>query len=128
MEALVFLLIIILFIGAILGGKSFGDTFRKGCGCGIVLFILTILMIMFFMSNPFQVQEINQNETNTYFHVKSDCNIYAKPDKNSEIIDYAFAGDKVYILKPNKYNYFYELENEDESKGYILKGKVEVVD
>lgn len=42
MEILVPLLIIVIIIGAFLGGNSLGSTIRKGCGCLILLVIIAI--------------------------------------------------------------------------------------
>jgi len=33
MELFVILLIVVIIIGAFLGGRNLGDTVRKGCGC-----------------------------------------------------------------------------------------------
>lgn len=48
MEIIV-LAVILLAIGALLGGKNFGDSFRKGCGCmTITIFILAIILVIIF--------------------------------------------------------------------------------
>ncbi len=48
MEILVILLIIAIIIGALLGGKSFGGTVRKGCGF-IFWFVLIVAIIGAFL-------------------------------------------------------------------------------
>lgn len=43
------ILVLLLILGAICGGESFGDTLGKGCGCFVVIIIaLVILAVMFF--------------------------------------------------------------------------------
>jgi len=48
--ALICLFIIIAILGAILGGKGFGDTLRKGCVTIIIIVIVLIIIIMHFLS------------------------------------------------------------------------------
>ena len=38
------LFIIIVIIGALAGGKYFGDTIRKGCGCLVILVIVVVII------------------------------------------------------------------------------------
>lgn len=46
MGALVILFIVVVIIGALLGGNSFGGTIRSGCGCiSVVLIIIVLLAI-----------------------------------------------------------------------------------
>ena len=60
METLIPLLIIIIIIGAILGGKSFGDTVRKGCGFLIILLIIAFVIILI---APWNSKRKNNQET-----------------------------------------------------------------
>ena len=42
------LLIVIVVLGALAGGDSFGETVRKGCGCLVVIVIVFIAFAVFF--------------------------------------------------------------------------------
>jgi heme A synthase len=50
MELLVILAVVIV-IGAILGGNSFGETVRKGCGCITIIILLLIAAAIYVGSN-----------------------------------------------------------------------------
>ncbi len=125
MEVLVVFLIIIIIIGAILGGRSFGGTIRAGCGFFIALLILIIGYWLFIASpetNEDSAEEaVSSRIDNGYFIVKRNCETYTKPNKDSEISGYVEAGQEMYIENLNKYNYFYELKGDDGTKSYILK-------
>ena len=42
----VVLFIIIVILGALAGGNSFGETVRKGCGCLVVMFIVVLVLVV----------------------------------------------------------------------------------
>lgn len=43
-------MILIACAGALVGGQSFGDSLRKGCGCSIWVLIAIFLFILLFLS------------------------------------------------------------------------------
>jgi len=46
-EILIIIFIFIVIAGALLGGKSFGGTIRKGCGClAALLVIMSIILLV----------------------------------------------------------------------------------
>ena len=40
------LLVVIIIIGALLGGNSFGETIRTGCGCLAVIVVVLFLLLL----------------------------------------------------------------------------------
>ena len=44
MEFLVIVFLIVVFLGAMAGGKSFGETIQAGCGC-LIFIIIAIFII-----------------------------------------------------------------------------------
>jgi len=122
------LLIVIIIFGALLGGKNLGDTVRKGCGCFIFLLIIIIGVIIYTISisekdNDSKPQEkVLTSYGQAYFIVKQNCETYTKPNKKSKISGYLEAGDEIYIEHINKFNYFYEVKEDNGQKSYILKG------
>lgn len=51
LTSLAVVMILIACVGALLGGNSFGDSLRKGCGCGIwgVVAILALVLLLALM-------------------------------------------------------------------------------
>jgi len=47
MEGLIILFIVIVILGALAGGKSFGETVSKGCGCVSLIVVVIIGVIIF---------------------------------------------------------------------------------
>ena len=43
----VVLLVIIVILGALAGGDTFGETIRNGIGCLVVIFIALLLLVVF---------------------------------------------------------------------------------
>lgn len=126
MEIFIIILIVIIILGALIGGKNLGDTVRKGCGC-IVLLLIIILIggIIYSTSGPNEdstpQEAILSSNDYAYFIVKQNCETYIKPNKNSEISGYFEAGQELYIKNMNKFNYFYEVNEDNGRKSYILK-------
>src|SRR6056297_3800143 len=126
MEILIPLLIIIIILGALLGGKNFGDTVRKGCGFLILLMIIIVAIILTFYSpygfkkDTYKQETVSSSDFSSYFIVKQDCETYTKPNNKSEISGNLVLGQKLYIENVNKYKYFYELKN-DSGKSYVKK-------
>lgn len=118
MDFLVILGIIIL-LGALIGGKHFGDTVRKGFGCFVLLLVVLIGILIFNFSQTNEdsppKEEFSSSKDYAYFIVKHNCETYTKPNKNSEISGYLDAGQEIYIENMNKFNYFYEV-NEDNGR------------
>jgi hypothetical protein len=125
----IFLIVLIIF-GALVGGKNLGDTVRKGCGCFIFLLILIIgaITIIYTITISETKKDSNSQEkvstsnNNTYFIVKQNCETYTKPNKKSKISGYLESGEELYIKNINKFNYFYEVTENNGEKSYILKG------
>lgn len=46
MGFIIFLFVVVVFIGAFLGGNSFGGTIRSGCGCIIVIVTIVVLIVI----------------------------------------------------------------------------------
>jgi hypothetical protein len=127
MEILVPLLIIVIIVGAILGGKSFGGTIRKGCGFLVVIIVL-ILAIVFILYTRTELKEdsTNQKEVSithesAYFYVNQDCQAYTKPNIESDTSEYLNLGTELFVENVNKFIYFFEVINENEDKIYIRK-------
>lgn len=120
--ALGVLLIVIIILGALFGGKYFGDTIRKGCGCLVLLLVIIIGAIIIYISEDSTPQEkASSSNDYGYFIVKQNSETYTKPNKNSEISGYIESGQELYIVNVNKFNYFYEVSEDNGSKSYILK-------
>lgn len=45
------LLVVILILGALVGGDSLGETIRKGIGCLVVIFLIVLVLAFFGVSN-----------------------------------------------------------------------------
>ena len=118
----VVLFIVILIIGALLGGKNLGDTFRKGCGCFVILILLLVFGSIYFFSNYYHTNENKEiTEQKLSYTLTSDSDVYLKPDINSEVIGYAFEGEEFEVSEPQKFNYFYEVKLENGQNAYLLK-------
>lgn len=119
------LLIIIIIVGALLGGRYLGDIIRKGCGCLVILlWILIFIAIANYVYDWKNSADSASGIEYGYFVVKEDCEIYTKPNIESEIAGYLQAGQELNIDNINKYNYFYEVKGTDGRKSYVLKGRL----
>lgn len=123
MELLVFLVIIII-LGALLGGKSFGDTIRKGCGCSlflvILMFALLIITGIFLAVGTKTHHKITPFEQ-TYFIAKQDCETYTKPDIKSDTTGYLRVGEELTVENTNLFNYFYKITDKKGKSSYVRK-------
>ena len=45
------LLVVILILGALVGGDSLGETIRKGIGCLVVIFLIALAIVIFGSGN-----------------------------------------------------------------------------
>lgn len=119
------LLIVIIIIGAIIGGKNLGDTVRKGCGCLVIMLIIIIGIIIYTISeketDSSPQETVSTSNDYAYFIVKQNCETYSKPNINSEILGYLEAEQELYIVNINKFKYFYEVNDDNGKKSYILK-------
>ena len=128
MEILVPLLIVVIIIGALLGGKSFGGTVRKGCGFFILLVIIIVAIGVIFYSQPESKKAPNSKEAvsssnaSAYFIVKQNCQTYAKPNIKSDISGHLEVGKELLVENVNKFNYFYEVSDENGKNSYVRKG------
>ncbi|MCD6542957.1 MAG: SH3 domain-containing protein [Flavobacteriaceae bacterium] len=122
------ILIVIIIFGALIGGKNLGDTVRKGCGCFVFLLIIIIGAIIYTINISEKKNDSTHHEKvlksydHAYFIVKQNCATYTKPNKNSKISGYLEAEEELYIENVNKFNYFYEVIEDNGKKSYILKG------
>jgi hypothetical protein len=127
MEALIPLLIVVIIVGAILGGKSFGETISKGCGCLTLLAIIIAVIIVVLYSWPESETAPNNIDANStsnssvYFIVKQNCETYTKPDINSEVSGQLEIGQVFIVENVSRFNYFYELSDQDAEKSYVRK-------
>jgi len=48
---IVIILIVIVILGVLVGGESFGDTLRKGCGCVITIIVIGIIIFLIFFAD-----------------------------------------------------------------------------
>jgi hypothetical protein len=127
METLITLLIVIIIVGALLGGKSFGGTVRKGCGFLILLVVIIAAIGVFSYWRSESKMDSNNKEAVSssdapaYFIVKQDCQTYTKPNIKSDISGHLEVGEELFVENVNKFNYFYELSDENEKKSYVKK-------
>ena len=127
MDIFIIILIVIIILGALIGGKNLGDTVRKGCGFFVFLLIIIIGAIIYTInisdtkkdSSP--QEKVSTSNDNAYFIVKQNCETYTKPNKNSKILGQLETGKEIYIENINKFNYFYEVNEGNGRKSYILK-------
>lgn len=129
MELFVIILIVVVIIGALLGGRSFGGTIRKGCGFIVFLFLIIIgasLYLYWINNDPAPSEEVSPIIKSGYFIVKQNCGTYEKPNIDSEISGYLETGQELYIKNINKYKYFYEFNKEDGKKSYVLKDHLRI--
>ena len=131
MEIIIFLLIVIIMFGALLGGKGFGDTVRKGCGFLILLLIVLIGAYLVFTSNT-KEKPSNPDTASTLadkpnYISKNKCALFKKPDINSEVLRHIEEGEYFNIRDKNKFNYFYEIVDNDLGKCYILKDNLKSI-
>jgi hypothetical protein len=121
------LLIVVIILGALLGGKSFGGTVRKGCGFLILVVIIIIAISVFFYwqseskKDPNNKEAVSSSNVPAYFIVKQDCQTYTEPDIKSDISGHVEVGKELLVENINKFNYFYELSDEDGKKSYVRK-------
>lgn len=47
MTWIIIIFIVIIILGVLFGGESFGDTIRKGCGCLVSIIIIGALLVYF---------------------------------------------------------------------------------
>ncbi len=126
MDIFIIILIVIIILGALIGGKNLGDTVRKGCGCIILILIILLIGGIIYSTSGTKNDSTSQEAVSSsndyaYYIVKHNCETYIKPNKNSEISGYLEAGQELYIEKINKFNYFYEVNEDNGRKSYILK-------
>ena len=114
-------------LGALLGGRSFGGTVRKGCGFLILLVIIIIAIGVIFYSrteskkDPNNKEAVSSRNASTYFIVKEDCQTYTKPNIKSDISGHLEVGKELLVVNVNKFNYFYEVSDENGKNSYVRK-------
>jgi len=127
MEILITLLIVIIIVGALLGGKSFGGTIRKGCGFLILLVVIIAAIGVFFYWRSESKMDSNNREAvsssdaTAYFIVKLYCQTYTKPNIKSDTSGHLEVGEELFVETVNKFNYFYEFSDETGKKNYVKK-------
>lgn len=115
-------LVVVIIIGALLGGKSFGGTVRKGCGFLIMLVIIAIAIGIFFYSRT-DSKKIPENKEviSTHFTVKENCRTYIKPNIESDVSGNLEIGKELFVEDINKFNYFYEVTDKNGKKTFVRK-------
>lgn len=126
MDTLIVLFIIVIIIGAFLGGDSFGGTIRKGCGCLIILALGIMIGISLIIEtesdNASEDQDSISNAVNSaYFIVQENCQVYVKPDIESDEAGNLAIGNELFVYDINKFNYFYEFTDANGLKAFIRK-------
>ena len=127
MEIVITLLIIAIILGALLGGKSFGGTVKKGCGFLILLVIIifTLGLIFYSLPNskkaPHDKEEVSSSNASAYFIVKKNCQTYKKPNIESDPSGQLEVGKELLVENVKKFNYFYELSDENGKTMYVRK-------
>lgn len=123
---MLYFLVIIIIIGALLGGKTFGETLKKGCGFIFIMIILLALgigLLFYYYKVSDKAVENENHKTNlstdnsTYFIAQKNCRAYQKPDIQSKIIDSIEIGEDFFVKETNKFIYFYKVED---AEGKIL--------
>lgn len=125
---LVVLLVIVIFIGALLGGNSFGGTVRKGCGFLLMLVIIIAIAIsvLFYSRTNSKKTHEDQEVVSTHFTVKENCLTYIKPNIESEVSGKLEIGKEFFIENVNKYKYFYEITNKNGKKTFVRKNCLKI--
>lgn len=127
MELLVLLLIVVIIIGALLGGKSLGGTVRKGCGCLILLAVITIAVSVFYYSQTDSKEthedkkSFSATNNSVYFIVKENCQTFIKPNIESDVSGNLEIGTEYFVEDINKFNYFYEITDKNGRKSFVRK-------
>ena len=127
MTILIPLLIVVIIIGALTGGKSLGGVVKKGCGFLAFIVSLTIVVIAILFAISASENTPNTNEEGTsssasaYFIVAQDCATYTKPNIESDVSGGLDIGDAFFIENVDKFNYFYEIADESGKKAFVRK-------
>lgn len=125
MESLLVILIIVIIVGALLGGKSFGGTIRKGCGFfALILGILIVAFLLFGLletSTSDSQQEKSTEEYSARFTAIDDCPIYSKPDIKSDSLGVLEVGQEFFVKEVHRFKYFYTITDENENHVYVRK-------
>lgn len=125
MALLVFFIIVVI-IGALLGGKSFGGTIRKGCGFFVMLVIIAIAMSVYSsridLENGPENQEVSSTvDKSARFVVKENCQTYTQPNIKSDSSGNLENGRDLFVEDINKFDYFYEITNGNGKKEFVRK-------
>ena len=123
MEILVLLAVVVI-IGALLGGKSFGGTVRKGCGVLILLLIIGIIVIGIFYYSKTDIENqesIPTLENSPHYIATENCATYSKPDIESTSEGSLESGKDYFVKDYNKFKYFYEITFQDGEKLFVRK-------
>ncbi|MDR5589011.1 hypothetical protein ACWBC2_06155 [Salegentibacter agarivorans] len=121
MEILV-LLAVVLIIGALLGGKSFGGTVRKGCGFLIILLVLGIIVIGIFYYSKTDTEDqesIPTLENSPNYIATENCATYSKPDIESTSEGSLETGNNYLVEDSSKFKYFYEITFKNGEKLFV---------
>ena len=119
---IVVLLAVVLILGALLGGKSFGGTVRKGCGFLIMLLIIGIIVIgIFYYSKPdTENQESSPTLENSPNYIAiENCITYNKPDIESTSEGSLETGNDYLVEDSSKFKYFYEITFKNGEKLFV---------
>ena len=127
MTILIPVLIVAIILGAILGGKSFGGVVSKGCGFLAFIVSLTIVIIALIYAfsgseeTPNNIEEVTSGAASGYFIVKQDCEIYTKPNIESDVSGQLVIGDEYLIENVDRFNFFYRISDDSGENSYVRK-------
>lgn len=121
-------------LGALLGGRSFGETLRKGCGClsGILLvaFLGTLTVFLIGLSAedtpPAPVPRARPDAGP--YRVTRATPAHARPDIRSDTLLFLEPGTPLRVEEPERFRYFYGFTTGEGQRAYVLKDRVAATD
>ena len=127
MGVIITLLIVAVIIGALLGGKTFGGTVKRGCGFLVVLVLLAATGGAYILWKNYS-ERIRENQevisigdNSAYFIVTDTCPTYVKPNIESHVYGSLEAEKEIFVETIDKFNYFYEISDETGKRVFVRK-------
>ena len=120
---IIYLLAAAIIIGALLGGRTFGETVRKGCGCMAVVLLIFLGLFAFLVIIPNAEPTYDPVEEAAYltFIATDNCTAYASPDISSNVVGELESGRKYVVQNADRFQYFYEVARSDDIIQYVRK-------
>lgn len=117
-------------LGALLGGRSFGETLRKGCGClSAILFLAFLAAFSLFLiglsaedATPDPVRRTHPGSTT--YRVSRSTPAHVRPDIRSDTLLLLTPGTRLVVDDPERYRYFYGFFTSEGLRAYVLKDQV----